>query len=99
MLADLFELPQAADVGLRCTNLRDMNGKRPIFVDDANSMFTQLLEEIHHLYLLGFVPKALDGEYHRLKVTVNDKSMLVRARGMYHAAPPDRPNGGDTKRR
>ncbi|HET9369453.1 MAG TPA: VWA domain-containing protein [Vicinamibacterales bacterium] len=66
--------------------------------DDANSMFTQLLEEIHHLYLLGFVPKILDGEYHRLKVTVKDKSMLVRARGMYHAAPPDRPNGGDTGR-
>ena len=38
-MADLFELPSAADVGLRCTNLRDMNGKRPVFVDDPNSIF------------------------------------------------------------
>jgi hypothetical protein len=39
LLADLFELPNAADVGLRCTNLRTMNGKRPVFVDDINSVF------------------------------------------------------------
>jgi hypothetical protein len=39
LLADLFDLPNAADVGLRCTNLRELNGKRPVFVDDANSIF------------------------------------------------------------
>ncbi len=39
LLADLFELPSASDVGLRCTNLRTMNGKRPVFVDDINSVF------------------------------------------------------------
>lgn len=39
MRADLFEVPTAADVGLRCTNLRTMNGKRPIFVDDSNAVF------------------------------------------------------------
>jgi len=39
LLADLFELPAAGDVGLRCTNLRSMNGKRPIFVDDSASVF------------------------------------------------------------
>ena len=39
MLADLFELPSAPDVGLRCTNLRDMNGKKPIFVDDKDAVF------------------------------------------------------------
>jgi Ca-activated chloride channel family protein len=66
--------------------------------DDANALFTQLLEEIHHLYLLGFVPKTLDGEYHKLKVTVKDKKMLVRARGIYFAAPPDRPGGGEARR-
>jgi len=32
LLADLFEAPSPGDVGLRCTNLRTMNGKRPVDV-------------------------------------------------------------------
>jgi hypothetical protein len=39
MIADLFEAPSAGDVGLRCTNLRDLNRKRPKFVDDTASIF------------------------------------------------------------
>jgi hypothetical protein len=39
LLADLFELPGNNDVGLRCTNLRMMNGKRPVFVDEIASIF------------------------------------------------------------
>ena len=39
LLADLFEPPSPGDVGLRCTNLRQMNGKRPVFVDDIHAMF------------------------------------------------------------
>ena len=39
LLADLFEPPSPGDVGLRCTNLRSMNGKRPVFVDDIASIF------------------------------------------------------------
>jgi hypothetical protein len=39
MLADLFEAPLPGDVGLRCTNLRMKNGKRPIFIDDVASIF------------------------------------------------------------
>ncbi len=39
LLADLYELPDAGDVGLRCTNLRSMNGKRPVFIDEISSVF------------------------------------------------------------
>ncbi len=39
MVADLYGLPDAADVGLRCTNLRTLDGKRPVFVDDLSSVF------------------------------------------------------------
>ncbi len=39
LLADLFELPGNNDVGLRCTNLRSMNGKRPVFVEEIASIF------------------------------------------------------------
>jgi hypothetical protein len=39
LLCDLFELPNPADVALRCTNLRNLDGKRPIFIDDIRSVF------------------------------------------------------------
>jgi hypothetical protein len=39
LMADLYDLPNGNDVGLRCTNLRMMNGKRPVFVDDIASVF------------------------------------------------------------
>jgi hypothetical protein len=39
LIADLFEPPSPGDIGLRCTNLRQMNGKRPVFVDDMASIF------------------------------------------------------------
>ena len=39
MIADLFEQPAAHDVGLRCTNLRTLDGKRPVFIDDMASVF------------------------------------------------------------
>lgn len=39
LLADLFEAPKAVDQGLLCTNVRMMDGKRPIFVDNSASTF------------------------------------------------------------
>jgi hypothetical protein len=39
LLVDLFELPSAEDAGLLCTNLRMMDGKRPIFIDKIESTF------------------------------------------------------------
>jgi hypothetical protein len=39
LLADLFELPNPTDVALRLTNLRTLDGKKPIFVDDSNAVF------------------------------------------------------------
>jgi hypothetical protein len=39
LVADLFDMPEAGDLGLRCTNLRMLDGKRPIFVDDSASIF------------------------------------------------------------
>ena len=39
LIADLYEAPSPGDVGLRCTNLRQMNGKRPVFVDNMKAVF------------------------------------------------------------
>ena len=39
LLADLYGVPSAADVGIVCTNVRMIDGKRPIFIDRSDSTF------------------------------------------------------------
>ena len=39
LIADLFEMPGPTDLGLRLTNLRALDGKKPIFIDDMKSVF------------------------------------------------------------
>ena len=39
LLADLFDMPTAADVSLVCTNVRMLDGKKPIFVAHTDSVF------------------------------------------------------------
>ena len=39
LMCDLYELPSAADAGLVCTNVRSMDGKRPVFIDASASTF------------------------------------------------------------
>lgn len=39
LLADLFDVPVSTDVSLVCTNLRTMNGSRPVFADHVQSTF------------------------------------------------------------
>jgi hypothetical protein len=39
LLADLYEMPKALDQGLLCTNLRMMDGKRPVFIERMESIF------------------------------------------------------------
>lgn len=58
LLADLFEPPAPGDVGLRCTNLRQMNGKRPVFVGDmASTFFFPYL----HVRFVEIPPGAMSG--------------------------------------
>jgi hypothetical protein len=39
LLADIYALPTAGDAGLVCTNLRSLDGKRPVFIDRIASVF------------------------------------------------------------
>ena len=39
MLVDIYSLPTAADAGLLCTNMRLMDGKRPVFIDAIENTF------------------------------------------------------------
>lgn len=39
LVADLFEPPKPGDQGLICTNVRTMDGRKPIFIDHSESVF------------------------------------------------------------
>ncbi len=39
LLADLYDLPSSSDAGLVCTNVRNLDGKRPVFIDQTSSTF------------------------------------------------------------
>jgi len=39
LLVDLYGLPAPSDLGLLCTNMRIVDGRRPVFVDDVKSTF------------------------------------------------------------
>jgi hypothetical protein len=39
LLCDLYEMPSSDDAGLVCTNVRSLDGKRPVFIDQIGSTF------------------------------------------------------------
>ena len=47
--------------------------------DDLGAAFMRLAEELHHQYLIGFTPLALDGQTHSLEVRVKREGFKVRA--------------------
>jgi hypothetical protein len=57
LLADLYDLPKAGDQGLLCTNLRTLDGRRPIFIDRMESIFFFPYRHIRFLE----IPPSSDG--------------------------------------
>lgn len=39
ILVDLYALPEAGDAGLVCTNLRSIDGRKPVFIERTDSRF------------------------------------------------------------
>jgi hypothetical protein len=72
--ADLFELPEGDTVLLRCTNVRTLNGTKPIFIDDLSSIiFFPML----HLRFIEILP-ATEGNGH-LALGPGDERVPVEA--------------------
>lgn len=74
LLADLFDVPTAADAGLLCTNLRMMDGKRPVFIDNIEATFffpyhVVRFIEIPEGALVGHAPAASGGRPRRAPAT------------------------------
>ena len=59
LLADLYEMPTAGDVSLVCTNIRMLDGKKPIFVDHSNSVFVFPYATIRFLEIMAGVATGL----------------------------------------
>ena len=55
--------------------------------NDLVSTFTRVAYELHHQYVLGFTPPALDGKIHKLDVRVGTPGLTPRARKTYLARP------------
>lgn len=53
--------------------------------DDINATFTQVMQELHYQYVLGFTPERADGRLHDLRVRVNRPGLAIRARQSYQA--------------
>lgn len=54
---------------------------------DLAPTFTQVAQELHSQYVLGFTPNQLDGRVHKLAVRMKQPGMTARARKSYVATP------------
>jgi VWFA-related protein len=73
--------------------LSDSTGGRAFFpykVDDLNQSFLAIGDELRSQYSLAYAPlgRLVDGKFHSIKILVDQKDLIVRARAGYYAAPP-----------
>ena len=54
--------------------------------DDLATTMTAVAEELRHQYVLGFVPRALDGRAHEIRVQAVRAGLTIRARTSYIAS-------------
>ena len=54
-------------------------------IDEINRIMTEVAQELHHQYLLGFTPAVLDNRLHKLEVRILQPNYTVRARKSYVA--------------
>ena len=78
--------PTSGDSDLRAL-ARDSGGERFRLErdDELKEAFTRIADELHHQYLLGFVPAEFDGKTHEIDVRVKGAGLEVRARRRYVA--------------
>lgn len=79
---------------------RESGGERYRLERDAelSAAFTRIADELHHQYLIGFVPETFDGKRHELDVRVKRRGLTVRARRSYVATRVEVAPDGDAPR-
>ena len=89
LLADLFEMPGPGDLALVCTNLRTMNGTRPVFADDSASFFVFALSFIRFVE----IPPASQRESGLDAESMTERYAVGAAPDRGRAQAPPRPSG------
>ncbi|HVA93414.1 MAG TPA: VWA domain-containing protein [Candidatus Dormibacteraeota bacterium] len=61
----------------------------PYRVDDLGQSFVDIGDELRHQYALAYSPggRAPDGKYHKIRIQVDRKGLIVRARKGYYSIP------------
>ena len=69
------------------TTFASSGGGASLIARDANltAVAKDFVDELHHEYLIGFVPARFDGKSHKIQVKVNKPGVRVRARASYFA--------------
>jgi len=83
---------------------RESGGERYRLSDyeELPQAFERIADELHHQYLLGFVPAVFDGKRHEIEVRVKQRGVNVRARKSYvavrttAASPAPAAGGGES---
>ncbi len=62
----------------------------PYRLDDLNQSFLDIGDELRSQYSIAWAPygREADGKYHTIKIQVDQKDLIVRARAGYYGAPP-----------
>jgi len=65
----------------------------PYKIDDLGQSFLDIGDELRHQYALAYSPagRSADGKYHTIKVQVDRKDLIVRARKGYYSIPISTP--------
>jgi len=84
-------LMSAGDLTLK--SLAEAAGGRAFFpyrLDDLNQSFLDIGDELRSQYSIAWAPfgREADGKYHTIKIQVDQKDLIVRARAGYYGAPP-----------
>jgi len=84
LLGDLYRLPEPTDLGLLCTNVRTLDGRRPVFIDHSDSAFFFPYRIIRFVEIPASAAGGSDG-----KVDDQGASVLVPAPSDGHDADLD----------
>jgi hypothetical protein len=80
VLVDVLEDPTPRDQSLICTNVRTLDGKRPVFIDQSDSTFVFPFAGIRFVEMPTGVPEVLEAEAAEPEDLEIDEDFLRRVR-------------------
>ena len=81
VVVDVVESPKPADIALICTNVRTLDGKRPVFIDHSDSTFVFPYAQIRFVEIpSGATPKVEDEAAPEADELEIDEDFLKRIR-------------------